>query len=85
MAYGALLALYRRGLRVPDDISIIGFDDQPSSAYTLPPLTTVRQPTFEIGAATADAVLRLLRGERLDLPLVATSLVVRASTAPPKA
>jgi LacI family transcriptional regulator len=85
MAYGALLALFGHGLRVPDDVSIIGFDDQPSSAYTLPPLTTVRQPTFEIGAATAEAVLRLLRGERLALPVVATSLVVRSSTAPPRA
>jgi LacI family transcriptional regulator len=83
MAYGALLALYRHGLRVPDDVSIVAFDDQPSSAYTLPPLTTVRQPTFEIGAATAEAVLRLLQGERLSLPVVPTSLVVRDSTAPP--
>jgi len=84
MAYGALLALFKQGLRVPENVSIVGFDDQPSSAYTLPPLTTVRQPTFEIGAATAEAVLRLLRGERLSLPVVPTSLVVRESTAPPR-
>jgi LacI family transcriptional regulator len=85
MAYGALLALYRQGFRVPEDVSVVGFDDQPSSAYTLPPLTTVRQPTFEIGAATAEAVLRLLQGERLSLPVVPTTLVVRDSTAPPLA
>jgi LacI family transcriptional regulator len=51
MAYGARLALYRHGIRVPDDISLVGFDDQLGSAYTTPPLTTVRQPialpTFE--------------------------------------
>ena len=54
MAFGARLALHRRGLRVPDDISIIGFDDQAESAFVTPPLTTVRQPAQEMGQAAAN-------------------------------
>lgn len=80
MAYGALLALYRRGLRVPEDVSIVGFDDQRGAAYTTPPLTTVRQPAFEMGRAAASALLRSLRGQPLELPEFSTELVIRDST-----
>ncbi|MDZ4720702.1 MAG: substrate-binding domain-containing protein [Roseiflexaceae bacterium] len=79
MAYGARLALYRHGLRVPDDVSLIGFDDQPASAYTTPPLTTVRQPTLELGQAAAQAVLRLLDGQQPMLTTCATELIMRES------
>lgn len=85
MACGAGLALFRRGLRVPRDVSIVGFDDQPIATYTWPPLTTVRQPAFEMGHAAARALVGQLRGEGLELPTFTTDLVVRESTAPPRA
>jgi LacI family transcriptional regulator len=85
MAYGAMLALHRRGLRVPQDVSIVGFDDQPHAAYTTPPLTTVRQPTIEMGAAAIKILLASLRGEPWTLPVFKTELVVRESAAPPDA
>ena len=79
MAYGARLALYRRGIRVPEDVSIVGFDDLPGSAYTTPPLTTVRQPTVEMGIAAAKAVLNLIEDTDLALPNFAPELVIRES------
>jgi LacI family transcriptional regulator len=83
MAYGAQLALFRRGLRVPHDVSLVGFDDLPHSTFTVPPLTTMRQPKIEIGAAAVDALIGLLQGKPLSLPVFATELVIRESTAPP--
>jgi len=80
MAQGVQLALYRRGIRVPEEISIVGFDDQPGSAFSRPPLTTVRQPAFDIGLAAAQAVLSMLRREEPDLPVLTTQLIVREST-----
>ncbi|MBB6097273.1 LacI family transcriptional regulator [Deinobacterium chartae] len=81
MAYGVQLALYRHGLRVPDDVSLVGFDDQPFSAYTVPPLTTVRQPTTEMGLAAGHAVLKLLEGEDFVFPDLEVRLMLRDSTA----
>ncbi len=80
MAFGARLALFRRGVRVPDDVSLIGFDDQPASAYMTPPLTTVRQPAVEIGERAAQAILALLQGETVELSRFPARLVVREST-----
>lgn len=80
MATGALLALHRHGLRVPDDISLLGFDDLPSSMYSLPPLTTVRQPAYAIGECVAMTVLDLLRGVEPTAMMPPPTLVVRAST-----
>jgi LacI family transcriptional regulator len=78
-AYGARLALFRRGIRVPEDVSLVGFDDLPGAAYTMPPLTTVRQPTFDMGYAAARGVLRLLEGEPIALPTLTTEFVIRES------
>jgi LacI family transcriptional regulator len=79
MAYGAMLSLYNHGYRIPDDMSLVGFDDQYLSAYTLPPLTTVRQPSTEMGFAAAQAMLRLLDGEEPALPSFPADLVIRKS------
>lgn len=81
MAYGARLALFRRGLRVPDDVSLVGFDDQPASAYMIPPLTTVRIPASELGEAAAAAMLKQLTGQSHTLPALSAELVVRESVA----
>jgi LacI family transcriptional regulator len=87
MALGAYEALYERGLRVPDDVSIVGFDDLEEARWGIPPLTTVRQPLAEMSGMAARMLLRLVEGEELDTPRVelATPLVVRASTAAPSA
>ncbi|SMB97641.1 substrate-binding domain-containing protein [Deinococcus hopiensis] len=79
---GAQLALFRRGLRVPTDLSVVGFDDIPGSAFERPPLTTVRQPTGDMGQAAAAMVLALLRGEQPSMPTFRAALVERESTAP---
>jgi LacI family transcriptional regulator len=78
-AYGARLALYRRGIRVPEDISIIGFDDLHSSMCTTPPLTTVRQPLFDVGHSLGQAILKMIRHEPPETDIPQLSLVVRES------
>lgn len=83
-AFGAMLALYRHGRHVGRDVSVVGFDDQPSSAYTCPPLTTIRQPAVEMGMAAARALVEELRGRTFVQPTFDTELVLRASTAPPR-
>lgn len=86
-AMGVYEAARRLGVRIPDDLSVTGFDDVDYAKWMGPPLTTVRQPLVEMGATAAQLVLALADGEtpaqtRLEL---ATSLVVRESTAPPRA
>jgi len=81
MAYGARLALYRRGIQVPGEVSLVGFDDLPSSSYTTPPLTTVAQPSLEFGREAARAILRKLEGRPYAFAPLANRLVVRESTA----
>lgn len=83
MAIGARLYLYERGLRVPEDVSLIGFDDIPLAAYQIPPLTTVRQPAWEVGLALASALRQVLEGGRPAFPDLALTLVERASVASP--
>jgi LacI family transcriptional regulator len=87
MALGAYEAARQRGLRVPDDLSVVGFDDLPAARWSSPPLSTVRQPLAEMGALAARTALRLAQGETVENPRVelATDLVVRDSTAPPRA
>ena len=83
-ALGVLEAARMRGLRVPDDLSVVGFDDTQVARMASPPLTTVRQPLREMGGVALRTALRLAAGERLDSHHVelATELVVRGSTAP---
>lgn len=81
MAFGARLALYRRGIRVPEDVSIIGFDNEPSAAYMVPPLTTVRQPAIEMGQEAAQAILALINGQSIDLKLFHGEFIIRESVA----
>ncbi|MEV1011377.1 LacI family DNA-binding transcriptional regulator [Streptomyces sp. NPDC049881] len=84
-ALGAFEALRERGLRVPEDVSVVGFDDLPLARRVSPPLTTVRQPILEMAALAARTLLRLIDGETLENPRVelATRLVVRGSTRAP--
>ncbi|RKN45028.1 LacI family DNA-binding transcriptional regulator [Streptomyces hoynatensis] len=85
MALGAREALRGLGLRVPQDVSMVGLDDLPATRLPATRLTTVRQPLREMGAVAFRALRRLSRGDRLDVPRVelATELVVRSTTAPP--
>ena len=81
MAFGARLALYRHGRRVPEDVSLMGYDDQSTAGYMTPPLTTVSQPAAEMGTAAAHAILAMLEGETPVLPRFLPRLVVRESVA----
>jgi LacI family transcriptional regulator len=83
MAIGALRAAHESGVRVPDDLSIVGFDDIELSAYTSPALTTVAQPKERIGALAVDMLLERVGGKRRDARKVVLQpeLRVRASTA----
>jgi LacI family transcriptional regulator len=83
MALGVMEAARLRGLRIPDDLSLVGFDDTQLAPMVSPPLTTVRQPLREMGSVALRTALRLAAGERLDSHHVelATELVVRESTA----
>jgi LacI family transcriptional regulator len=65
MAYGVIAAAEQRGLRVPEDIAVVGFDDNPSSAHMEPGLTTVRQPFYEIGRRASEILLTLVDASRL--------------------
>jgi LacI family transcriptional regulator len=82
-AAGVVEAARLKGLRVPQDLSVVGFDDTPIARLLAPPLTTVRQPLREMGQVALRTALRLAAGEQLDSHHVelATELVVRSSTA----
>jgi LacI family transcriptional regulator len=79
MAFGAMLSLYLHGLRVPDDVSVVGSDDVRMSAYTTPPLTTVCIPTHELGQSAARMALELLAGREPSRATCTTRLVIRQS------
>lgn len=79
MAHGAMLGLHRHSLRVPGDVSVIGFDDLPISVYAIPPLSTVHQPAYELGRLAATAMLQLLAGEKPSITLPHPRLIVRES------
>lgn len=85
MALGVLHGLHDRGLRVPQDLSVVGFDDHPESRHFLPPLTTVRQDFHALGALSVTLLIAALRGvSGPHADLIAPELVVRQSTAAPR-
>ncbi|WP_432148941.1 LacI family DNA-binding transcriptional regulator [Streptomyces sp. bgisy029] len=85
-ALGAFEVLRDRGFAIPQDVSVVGFDDLPVARWTHPALTTVRQPLLEMAAMAATTLLRIIDGEHVEnLRLeMATELIARASTAPPR-
>ena len=84
MALGLLRAFNEAGVRVPDDVSVVGFDDQPESGYFTPPLTTVRQDFEELGRRCMNVMLGALKGGSVaGTVVVEPELVVRSSTSAP--
>ncbi|MPY48388.1 LacI family DNA-binding transcriptional regulator [Streptomyces acidicola] len=86
MAFGVYRALAERGLRVPDDMSVVGFDDLPEARWASPGLTTVRQPLSEMAATALRLLVRLMAGEQPEgtRTELSTRLVERASTGAPR-
>lgn len=86
MAFGAIQYLKRRNIKVPRDMSIIGFDDVPFSSIIEPPLTTIRQSSYEKGYVAANVLLNILNGKSISKfeKLLPVKLIIRHSTAAPK-
>ena len=80
IAIGALRALRERGVRVPQDIAVTGFDDIPLAASVSPPLTTVQQDTKQAGQLLVDKLLSLIAGEPVEGLTIPVKLVVRESS-----
>ena len=84
LAYSVLLHCRELGLRIPEDISIVGFDDMPLCRYARPPLTTVRQDRIDLGKSAFSALSALLSGIPLSTMLLRAELIERSSCAAPK-
>jgi LacI family transcriptional regulator len=84
-AFGAIRALNDHGLRIPQDVSVVGFDDIPGAAYNNPSLTTIRQPLQQMGVVAARILLQRIRGQATfpDAVPILPELVIRESTCPP--
>jgi len=83
-AMGSIRALHDAGYRVPDDVSVVGFDDIQSASFHIPRITTIRQPLKLMGSTAAEALLRKLTGESVPSILrIAPELILRESTAAP--
>jgi LacI family transcriptional regulator len=84
-AFGAIRALMNHGRRVPEDVSVVGFDDIQGAAYNTPSLTTIRQPLRQMGMVAARILLQRLRGQASfpDAVPIQPELVIRESTCPP--
>ena len=84
-AIGVFEAARRAGMRIPQELSVVGFDDLPYAQWSGPPMTTVRQPLADMGATAARLLVALSRGEQPDQLRIelSTTLIVRESTAPP--
>jgi LacI family transcriptional regulator len=86
-AFGAIAAARARGLQVPEDLSVVGFDDIPAAAHSHPSLTTVAHPIQAMGQAMVDLIIKAKAGEQVRDTLVEfpSELVVRESSVPPRA
>jgi LacI family transcriptional regulator len=86
VAIGAMHAARERGLALPDDLSIVGFDDTTQAGIVTPRLTSVSQPLAEMGRMGVSLLIRILEGQRVDALRMelSTKLVTRQSTAPPR-
>ena len=84
VAISALNTVHEMGLRVPEDISLIGFNNIPESANTFPPLTTIDSPTEILGQYAAELLLKVMSSEGLEdtEQIIDTKLIVRGSTGP---
>jgi len=80
MAAGVALALHRLGKHIPSDFSLVGFDDLPQSVYSSPPLTTVRQPAYELGELVAKCIIQLIKEQTPSITPPGPTLIVREST-----
>lgn len=86
MAFGVLHGFHDRGIRVPEDVSVLGFDDLPLSRHSIPPLTTVRQDFHALGVKAMEVLRAALEGREIpQRSKIPSELIVRASTAPPRA
>jgi LacI family transcriptional regulator len=81
IATGVLLALYRAGVAVPDEVAVVGFDDVPNARYTAPPLTTIHQPIYEKGQRAANIIIDQIEGVHSDVVhvMLPADLIVRDS------
>jgi DNA-binding LacI/PurR family transcriptional regulator len=79
VALGAVSAIYTAGLRIPEDVAVVGFDDIFLAAYLHPPLTTVRVPAYGLGWTAAEVLLALIEGDDVSSVTLETELVVRQS------
>jgi alanine racemase len=79
IAFGAIKCLRRAGIRVPEDVSVVGFDDTPAASFFNPSLTTIRQDTQKAAEALVGNLLAMIDGESVPSPLLPLSLVVRRS------
>ena len=85
IAIGLLSALHQAGRRVPDDISVVGFDNQPETTYLIPPLTTIGQDFPAVGRRAVDTLMRAISGSPAsEENLIAPELVIRFSTSTPR-
>ena len=86
MTIGALLVLHEKNIRIPEQMSVIGFDDMPWYSLLSPTITVVKQPLNEIGHMATDLLLRRIKNDRVDFPLeisLQPQLIVRESTSHP--
>jgi len=81
VAFGALAAIHERGLAIPQDMAVVGFDDVRLARYINPPLTTVRLPAYELGESAMDMLIKIINGEEVPEShlLLETELVIRES------